>query len=146
VGYVPDGFTPEQWKAKQAKEQAASKNKKFGAYGPQSFKSRSMQSFQTDMEKGKVGHLMPVMNAKEKVKKGEIKQEDIPYMQRGGSWDNSDVKGAKTKEWNDLDKNYKAAWNPARLDWSGNNERRGGPQAKSGKAPPAEQKKLFGLF
>jgi hypothetical protein len=29
---------------------------------------------------------MPVFNAKEKVKKGELKLEDIPYMQRGGAW------------------------------------------------------------
>jgi hypothetical protein len=36
---------------------------------------------------------MPVMNAKDRVKKGEIKVQDIPYMQRLGSWDNSDVKG-----------------------------------------------------
>ena len=41
------------------------------------------------------GHLMPMMNAKEKLKKGAIKEEDIPYMQRGGSWDNADVKGGK---------------------------------------------------
>jgi hypothetical protein len=41
------------------------------------------------------GHLMPMFNAKEKLKKGAIKEEDIPYMQRGGSWDNTDVKGGE---------------------------------------------------
>ena len=42
---------------------------------------------------------MPVFNAKEKLARNEIKLEDIPYMQRGGAWDNSDVKGAKKLPW-----------------------------------------------
>lgn len=50
--------------------------------------------------------MMPVMNAKERVKKGELKWEDIPYMQRGGAWDNSDVKGAKKARWLQSDKAY----------------------------------------
>jgi hypothetical protein len=45
-----------------------------------------MQSFQEAMEKGETTHLMPVFNSKEKIKSGELKPEDIPYMQRGGSW------------------------------------------------------------
>ena len=45
--------------------------KKFGAFGPQSFKSRSLKAFQTELEQGKAGHLMPVLNAKEKLKKGQ---------------------------------------------------------------------------
>jgi hypothetical protein len=40
-------------------------------------------------------HLMPMFNAKDKLKSGSIKREDIPYMQRGGSWDNTDVRGGK---------------------------------------------------
>lgn len=84
--YVPDGMTPEQWKQMQAKEKATNAKKKFGAFGPQSFKSRSLQSFQKEMEKGKAGHLMPVFNAKEQIKAGKIKQEDVPYMQRGERW------------------------------------------------------------
>jgi len=98
VGYVPDGMSPEQYKKLKEKEREESKKKRFGAFGPQTFKSRSLQSFQKDMEKGEVSHLMPVMNAKERIKKGELKEEDIPYMQRLGSWDNSDVKGAKKKK------------------------------------------------
>jgi len=47
---------------------------------------------------------MPEFNAKERVKKGELKVEDIPYMQRGGNWDNSDVKGAKKAKWLPSDK------------------------------------------
>jgi hypothetical protein len=38
---------------------------------------------------------MPMFNAKDKLKSGSIKREDIPYMQRGGSWDNTDIKGGK---------------------------------------------------
>ena len=67
----------------QAKEKADRAKKNFGAFGPQSFKSRSLQSFQKEMEKGKTGHLMSVFNAKEKIKAGKLRQEDIPYMQRG---------------------------------------------------------------
>ena len=29
---------------------------------------------------------MPVFNANEKIRRGEIKREDVPYMQRGGKW------------------------------------------------------------
>jgi hypothetical protein len=50
------------------------------------FKSRSFQSFQEALERGEATHMMPVENAKEKLRRKEIKLEDIPYMQRGGSW------------------------------------------------------------
>lgn len=118
VGYVPSGMSPEQWRKLQQKENKVKATKKFGAYGPQTFQSRSLQSFQTDLESGKAGHLMPMFNAKDKLKKGAIKQQDIPYMQRGGNWDDSDVKGAKEKVHNEYDKKYKANERPARLDWS----------------------------
>merc|ERR1712028_24355 len=49
---------------------------------------------------------MPVFNAKAKLARGEIKLEDIPYMQRGGSWDNSDVKGARKNKWTQADASY----------------------------------------
>jgi hypothetical protein len=93
-----------------------------------------MQAFQEAMERGEAEHLMPVMNAAERIKKGELKPEDIPYMQRGGvsrmllrlislfeqvlfhwdqpfrlslqSWDNSDIRGAKKKKWSARDKEY----------------------------------------
>jgi hypothetical protein len=92
-GYVPDGMTPAQYAKLKQKEELDKKQKKFGAFGPQSFQSRSLQAFQQDLESGRTGHLMPVFNAKDRVKRGEIKVQDIPYMQRLGSWDNSDVKG-----------------------------------------------------
>jgi hypothetical protein len=37
-----------------------------------------MQSFQEALERGEAEHLLPVFNAKERVKKGELKLEDIP--------------------------------------------------------------------
>lgn len=118
------------------------KEKKLGAFGPQSFKSRSLLAFQTDLEKGKAGHLMPVLNAKKKLKAGEIKQEDIPYMQRMGSWDGSDI-GKKTKG-NEKDKKYDANARPGGMDWMGRNPPTG-PKANQAKkqAPPP---KKFGLF
>ena len=138
----------------QAQENAKKSNKKFGAFGPQSFQSRSLQAFQKELEAGKASHLMPVFNAKEQVKQGKIKDEDVPYMQRGGSWDNSDLKTAKKLQWNEDDKKYQARgqqnqkpfW--AATDWSGTGSR-GGPVANN-KKPAQQQKpkvqKLFGLF
>jgi hypothetical protein len=84
---------------------------------------------------------MPVFNAKEKVKRGELKVEDIPYMQRGGNWDNSDVKGAKKARWNKSDKEYAAGGFKKEqsvsifgvgegLDWTGSKGRKG-PQPTS---------------
>ena len=105
VGYVPSGMQPHEWHEMQRAEKEAAQSKKFAAYGPTSFKSRSMQGFQEDLEKGKSGHLFPAMFAKQRVKSGQMKAEEVPYMQRaGGSWDNSDVNGAKRKEWSDTDK------------------------------------------
>jgi hypothetical protein len=77
--YIPDGFTKESYarfKAEEAKKAAAAKN--LGSIGPKGFKSRSMQAFQQALERGESAHLFPVFNAKEKVKKGELKVEDIP--------------------------------------------------------------------
>ncbi|KAG7351182.1 hypothetical protein IV203_010542 [Nitzschia inconspicua] len=143
-GYVPDGVSPDEWRKLKEKERQDKINKDLGAYGPSTFKSRSLRAFQQDLEKGKTGHLMPMFNAKDKLKKGIIKPEDIPYMQRGGAWDNTDIKGAKKKEWSPADKTYNARWKPAKADWTGTVERQG---PKSSKQPPKPQvKKLFGLF
>lgn len=107
MAYVPDGFTKESYakfKANEAKKATAKKN--LGGMGPRGFKSRSMQSFQEAMERGEAKHLMPVFNAKQKIARGKLRPEDIPYMQRGGSWDQSDIKGAKKKKWLSSDKDY----------------------------------------
>lgn len=127
------------------RESEDAKKKNLGAFGPQSFKSRSLQSFQRDLEKGKAGHLMPVTNAKEKLKAGVIKQEDIPYMQRMGSWDGSDI--GKKKKWSETDKKYDANARPGGMDWTGRNTPTGpiaSKQQTNNQAPPP--KKLFGLF
>jgi hypothetical protein len=49
---------------------------------------------------------MAPLGYREALKKGEIKKEDVPYMVRGGAWDNSDVAGAKKKRWLKSDKEY----------------------------------------
>ena len=82
-GYVPAGLTAEQYKKIKDKDKAKGN---LGKMGPRGFKSRSFQSFQEALERGEAAHLMPVENAKERIAKGELKLEDIPYMQRGGSW------------------------------------------------------------
>ena len=147
MGYVPDGMSPEQYRKLQEKEKQAKANKNFAAYGPQSFKSRSLQSFQSDLEKGKTDHLMPMMDAKKKLAKGQIKNSDIPYMQRLGSWDGSDV--GQKKKWSEKDKKYQQNWSPAKFDWSGTGQRTGPAQQpkKKGAAAPAKKKNGFlGLF
>ena len=77
-GYVPAGFTPEEYKKFKENEAKQKAKKNLGGLGPRGFKSRSFQSFQEAPERGETTHLMPVFNAKEKIKKGEIKLEDIP--------------------------------------------------------------------
>mmetsp|Transcript_6136 Transcript_6136/g.10479 ORF Transcript_6136/g.10479 Transcript_6136/m.10479 type:complete len:214 (-) Transcript_6136:74-715(-) len=170
--YIPSGFTKESWAEFQKKDKAK-KQGNLGRMGPKGFQSRSMQSFQEALERGEAAHLMPVFNAKERVKRGELKTEDIPYMQRGGNWDNSDVKGAKKKRWLASDKQYAAGGFKKEqsvsifgvgegLDWTGKQSRRG-PEGVMGKAPKfsknykapnvndlkddsAPKKKFFGLF
>lgn len=78
--YIPDGLSKAEWE--KIKQKDADKKKNLGRLGPRGFKSRSFQSFQEALERGETTHLMPVFNAEEKVKKGQIKREDIPYMQR----------------------------------------------------------------
>jgi hypothetical protein len=73
------------------------------------------------------------------------------YMQRGGSWDNSDVKGAKKLRWLPSDKDYASGGEKrnqsasilgigAGLDWTGSRNREGPAQVapkldKNYKAP-----------
>ena len=106
MGYVPDGMTEAAYKKMKDDEMAKMKKGGLGSVGPKGFKSRSMQSFLEARERGEATHLFPVFNAKEKVASGELKAEDIPYMQRGGKWDNSDIKGAKQLKWNKKDEGY----------------------------------------
>ncbi|KAL3938657.1 MAG: hypothetical protein SGBAC_006469 [Bacillariaceae sp.] len=175
-GYVPSGFTPEQYKKFKAQEDKKKQKKKnLGSMGPKGFQSRSFQSFQEALEKGEATHLMPVLDAEKRIKSGELKREDIPYMQRGGKWDNSDVKGAKKSRWLKSDKDYseggfrkeqsKSIFGYGEgLDWTGKNARSGPSESipgaapkfgKNYKAPTISQlkgtddkpkKKFFGMF
>jgi hypothetical protein len=139
-GYVPDGFTKESYAKFKEEERKKQAKGNLGAVGPRGFKSRSMSSFIEAYERGETPHLFPMENAKEKLAKGEIKMEDIPYMQRvGGQWDNSDVKGAKKLRWLQSDKKYEAYGEKRAqsfsilgvgkgLDWTGSRDREGPPQ------------------
>ena len=82
-----------EWKKIQDKEKTQRTGKNFGAGGARGFKSRSFNSFVDAMERGEATHLFAVNP--EEVRKGNIALKDVPYMQRGGSWDNSDLKGKK---------------------------------------------------
>ena len=175
--YIPTGFTKDSWaKFKKAEAEKNKKAPNLGRVGPKGFQSRSMQSFQEALERGEADHLLPVFNAKEKLARGEIKKQDIPYMQRGGAWDNSDVKGAQKKNWLSSDKEYAAGGykksqsvsilgEGAGLDWTGTRQTTGPAQQQGGgvklgknyKAPNVSQMKgdapekkpkkgMFGLF
>jgi hypothetical protein len=67
-------------------------------------------------------------------------------MQRGGKWDNSDVKGAKKNKWSSSDKEYfgggykktqstSVFGTGAGLDWAGNQSRTGPSESIPGAAP-----------
>ena len=91
--YVPSGMSAAEWKKIQDKEKQQRTGKNFGAGGARGFKSRSFNSFVDAMERGEAPHLFAVNP--DEVRKGNIALKDVPYMQRGGSWDNSDLKGKK---------------------------------------------------
>jgi hypothetical protein len=137
-------MTAEQYRKFKEKEKAKTQGKNLGAYGVQTFKSRSMVAFQKDLEQGKAGHLMPVFNAKELLKQKKIKPEDIPYMQRGGSWDGSDV-GKKVKG-NQMDKQYNQNEKPDGVDWMGRNVPTGPKKPTPTKAKVDTPKKKLGLW
>ena len=157
--YVPSGFTKESWAAFQKKETAKKQTKNLGGVGPRGFKSRSFQSFQEALERGEATHLLPVENAAARIKSGELKPEDIPYMQRGGEWDNKDIKGAKKVRWLKSDEEYASGGfkksqsisilgEGAGLDWTGRRDKMGpsGPVSgvklgKNYKAPNVAQLK-----
>mmetsp|Transcript_7316 Transcript_7316/g.8008 ORF Transcript_7316/g.8008 Transcript_7316/m.8008 type:complete len:209 (+) Transcript_7316:314-940(+) len=171
--YIPDGFTKESYAKFKEQEKKKQQKQNLGRMGPKGFKSRSFQSFQEALERGEADHLMPVFNAKERVRRGELRQEDIPYMQRGGAWDNADVKGAKKNKWLKSDKDYASGGYKKEqsvsifgigegLDWTGSKGRNGPVQAipklpKNYKPPIVKnlkkadtsekpKKKFFGLF
>jgi hypothetical protein len=103
--YVPDGLTADQYqkiKARDAKE----KGKNLGALGPRGFRSRSMQAWQQAYEKGVASHNFAPVGYREQLKNGTLKKADVPYMVRGGSWDNSDVSGVRRLPWMKADKEY----------------------------------------
>ncbi len=137
-------MTPEQYRKLKEKEKSATQGKNLGAFGVQTFKSRSMVAFQKDLEDGKASHLMPMFNAKELLKQKKIKAEDIPYMQRGGSWDGADV-GKKVKG-NDLDKKYNQNAKPQGVDWMGRNTPTGPKKSapiKNSQEPPSKKISLW---
>ncbi|GMI33855.1 hypothetical protein TrCOL_g3235 [Triparma columacea] len=80
--YIPSGLTKAQWEKQKAKEAAKTKGKNLGKVGVTSFKSRSFAEWQKSGGK----NLFPVDPTKVKNAK------DIPYMQRGGAPDDSDLK------------------------------------------------------
>jgi hypothetical protein len=68
------------------------------------------------------------------------------YMQRGGSWDNADVKGAKKKKWLESDKEYNRGGylkeqsvsilgKGAGLDWTGSRAKSSPSESIPGAAP-----------
>jgi hypothetical protein len=105
MAYVPDGLTPEQYaKIKQGDKTKLGKD--LGHLGPKGFKSRSMQAWQEAYEKGAAGHTFAPVGYRKQIKQGKLRKEEVPYMVRGGSWDNSDIFGARRLKWGKTDKEY----------------------------------------
>lgn len=116
-GYVPYGLTEDEYKKikenDQNKKNGNNKknNQNLGVQGPTKFKSRSLQGWQEAYDKGEVKHKYSPINYIELMKKKLLKLEDVPYMVRGGNWDNSDI---KTK----LDKSNKVKWSKTDHDYA----------------------------
>ena len=106
MAYVPDGLTAAQYQKIKTSEREKNKGKNLGALGPRGFKSRSMQAWQEAYEKGLAKHEIAPFGYREAFKAGKLKKEEIPYMVRGGSWDNSDVRFSKKRKWLRTDKEY----------------------------------------
>jgi hypothetical protein len=104
--YVPDGLTADEYSRIKKEERQRFQGKDLGRLGPRGFKSRSMEAWQLAYEKGQATHSFAPLNYKEKLRAGMIKKEDVPYMVRGGSWDNGDILGAKRLPWTKKDRDY----------------------------------------
>lgn len=108
--YVPDGLTPEEYRRIKDKDSQQKKGKDLGRLGPKGFKSRSLQGWQQAFEKGQAAHTFAPVNYKDQVKSGSLRKEDVPYMVRGGEWDNGDVAasgaGDKRLKWSKHDRAY----------------------------------------
>ena len=90
-GYVPSGLTRKEWENIKKKEKTNNKN--LGKSGiSKGFKSRSLNEFLIMRENGEAEYNFPVLFAKERIDNGEIKEKDVPYMQRkDGKPDGSDL-------------------------------------------------------
>ena len=103
--YVPDGLTPEQYQTIRANDKK-NLGKDLGRLGPRGFRSRSMQAWQEAYERGETGHAFAPFGYRQQLQEGKLSKKDVPYMVRGGSWDNSDVKGARRLKWLKTDREY----------------------------------------
>jgi hypothetical protein len=132
--YVPDGLTAQEYQKIKEREGMKNSGKNLGALGPRGFKSRSMEAWHQAYEKGFTGHHFAPIGYKDKLQKGGLQRQDVPYMVRGGSWDNSDVRGAKKQRWLQTDRDYaRGGYKKEQsasllgsgpgLDWAGNRPR-----------------------
>lgn len=72
-------FSPENWiPFKNAEMQTQAKKKTAKKH----FQSRSLVDYQKELEAGKVRHLFPVMFAKERIQKGQLRPSDVPVSDR----------------------------------------------------------------
>lgn len=88
--YVPSGLTEAEWKKIQNNEKTTKNLGKSGI--SKGFRSRSLTDFLIMRENGEAEYNFPVFFAKERIESGELKEKDVPYMQRkGGKPDGSDL-------------------------------------------------------
>jgi hypothetical protein len=79
---------------------------RLGSCWARRFKSRSIQGWQEAYEHGETGHTYAPIDYRKLIQQKKLRKEDIPYMVRGGSWDNSDCKGAKKRKWLNTETDY----------------------------------------
>lgn len=103
--YIPDGLSVSDYQRIKAQDKKKI-GKDLGRLGPRGFQSRSMQAWQEAYERGQASHAFAPFGYREALQQGKLAKKDVPYMVRGGKWDNSDVLGAKRLPWSRKDREY----------------------------------------
>ena len=65
-----------------------------------------MQFFQVANKRGQAKHKMAPIRYRNALKDKKIKKKEVPFMVRGGPWDDNDVHRAKRAPWLKSDKKY----------------------------------------
>jgi hypothetical protein len=104
--YVPDGLPSEEYRRIKDEEARRTRSKDLGRLGPRGFTSRSLRGWQVAFEKGQASHTFAPIKCKDQLQRGLIRKDDVPYMVRGGAWDNGDLGGGRRLKSSPHDREY----------------------------------------